>query len=162
VRTIARSRQHRLLLASYGGAGLAIALAYAKSLLYGYSDEPWYQPNTPLLIGSLVLLSFMVIAARAAFALPIALQANWIFRITAVHRPAAYFAAVRKSAFALTVIPVGILSAILYLSIWPSRAALEHMIVLVVTGFLLVDRALHRFRKIPFACSYLPGKANLK
>jgi hypothetical protein len=34
VRTIAHSRQHRLLLAAYGGAGLAIALAYAKSLWY--------------------------------------------------------------------------------------------------------------------------------
>jgi hypothetical protein len=47
VRTIARSRQHRLLLAAYGGAGLAIALAYAKSLLYGYSNEPWYELNEP-------------------------------------------------------------------------------------------------------------------
>lgn len=97
VRTIARSRQHRLLLAAYGGAGLAIALAYAKGLLYGYSNEPWYQLNKPLLIGSFVLLSFVVIGARAAFALPIALPANWIFRMTAVHRPADYFAAVRKS-----------------------------------------------------------------
>jgi hypothetical protein len=34
--------------------------------------------------------------------------------------------------------------------------------VLVITGFLLVERALYQFRKIPFACSYLPGKANLK
>jgi hypothetical protein len=162
VRTIARSRQHRLLLAAYGGAGLAIALAYAKSLWYGYSNERWYQLNQPLLIGSFVLLSFVVIGARAALALPIALPANWIFRITAVHRPAAYFAAVRKSLFTLTVIPVWILSAILYFSIWPARPALEHMAVLVMTGFLLVDRALYQFRKIPFACSYLPGKANLK
>jgi hypothetical protein len=162
VRTIAHSRQHRLLLAAYGGAGLAIALAYAKSLWYGYSNERWYQLNQPLLIGSFVLLSFVVIGARAALALPIALPANWIFRITAVHRPAAYFAAVRKSLFTLTVIPVWILSAILYFSIWPARPALEHMAVLVMTGFLLVDRALYQFRKIPFACSYLPGKANLK
>ena len=162
VRTIARSRQHRLLLAAYGGAGLAIALAYAKGLWYGYSNERWYQLNQPLLIGSFVLLSFVVIGARAALALPIALPANWIFRITAVHRPAAYFAAVRKSLFTLTVIPVWILSAILYFSIWPARPALEHMAVLVMTGFLLVDRALYQFRKIPFACSYLPGKANLK
>jgi hypothetical protein len=68
VRTIARSRQHRLLLAAYGGAGLAIALAYAKSLWYGYSNERWYQLNQPLLIGSFVLLSFVVIGARAALA----------------------------------------------------------------------------------------------
>lgn len=162
VRTIARSRQHRLLLAAYAGAGLAIAFAYAKNLLYGESSGAWRQVNAPLLIGSLVPLCFAVIGTRAVFALPIVLPANWIFRITMVHRPAAYFAAVRKSLITLTVVPVWILSAIVDFSIWPARPALEHMIVLVMTGFLLVARALYQFRKIPFACSYLPGKANLK
>jgi len=162
VRTIARSRQHRLLLAGYGGAGLAIALAYAKSFLYGYPHEPWGQPSEPLLIGSLVVLSFVVIGMRAVFALPVALRANWIFRIAAVDRPAAYFAAVRKSFFMITAVPVWIVSAALYFSIWPGRPALEHMIVLVLMGLLLAETALHQFRKIPFACSYLPGSANLK
>ena len=31
----------------------------------------------------------------------------------------------------------------------------------MLVGILLVELLLHRFRKIPFACSYLPGKANL-
>ena len=35
------------------------------------------------------------------------------------------------------------------------------MIVLALTGVLLVERSLYQFQKIPFACSYLPGKANL-
>jgi pimeloyl-ACP methyl ester carboxylesterase len=161
-RTIARSRQHRLLLAAYGGIGLAIALAYAKSRLYGYSKESWYQVNVPLLFGSLVLLSFTVLGVRAVFVLPISNPSSWIFRITAVYRPASYFAAVRKSLFGLTAIPVWIVSAILYFAIWPFRPALEHMAVLVLIGILLVERSLHKFRKIPFACSYLPGKANLK
>jgi hypothetical protein len=34
--------------------------------------------------------------------------------------------------------------------------------VLVAAGILLVDVALYQFRKIPFACSYMPGAANLK
>jgi len=109
-----------------------------------------------------VLLSFAVIGARAAFALPIALPANWIFRVTAVHNPAAYFAAVRKSLFALAAVPVWTASAIFYFGMWPGRPALEHLAVLVVVGILLVQGALYQFRKIPFACSYLPGKANLK
>ena len=60
-RTIARSRQHRLYLAAYGGIGLAVAFAYARDLLYGPSDLyarrlglQWNQPNVPLLIGVLV------------------------------------------------------------------------------------------------------------
>ena len=160
-RTIARSRQHRFLLAVYGGAGLAIALTYSKSLLYGQSRAPWDQLNRPLLVGSLVLLSFAVIGVRAVFALPLALPANWIFRITAVHRPAAYFTAVRKSLLILTAVPVWMVSLILYFSIWPGRPALEHMLVLVAVGVLIVERSLYQLRKIPFACSYLPGGANL-
>jgi hypothetical protein len=92
---------------------------------------------------------------------PVALRANWIFRITAVDL-AQYFAAVRKSLFVLTAVPIWVLSAILYFSIWPGRPALEHMFVLVATGIVLVESALLEFRKIPFACSYLPGKAKLK
>ncbi|MBZ5617381.1 MAG: hypothetical protein LAQ69_01420 [Acidobacteriia bacterium] len=167
-RTIARSRQHRLLLAAYTGIGLAIALAYARDFFYRspladarHLDPRWNQLNVPFLVASLVLLFFAVIGARGVFAMPMALQANWIFRITAVHSPAAYSAAVRKALFALTAIPIWILSAILFSAIWPGRFAWQHVAILIVTGILLVETALHRFRKIPFACSYLPGKAKL-
>src|SRR6185369_10604662 len=80
-RTLGRSRQHRLLLAVYAGIGLAIALAYARDFLYGsstsfepmYRNLKWNQVNGPFLVGSLVLLFFAVIGARAVFAMPIAL-----------------------------------------------------------------------------------------
>ena len=159
-RTIARSRQHRLLLAVYGGIGLAIALAYAKSLLYGYSRQRWDELNTPLLAAGLVLLFFAIAGGRAVFAFPIAVRANWIFHSTAIHRPADYFAAARKSLFALTALPVWIVATVVYFSIWPAWAALGHCVVLVATGILLVEISLDGFRKIPFTCSYLPGKAN--
>jgi len=167
-RTIARSRQHRLLLAAYGGIGLAIALAYARDFLYGtssfetaYRDLHWNHLNGQFLAGSLVLLFFAVIGARAVFAMPIALRANWIFPLTAVHSPAAYSASVRRSLFALTAIPLWILSAALFFAIWPVRFAGQHMAVMIVIGILLVEVAMHRFQKIPFACSYLPGKARI-
>ncbi|HEY2012694.1 MAG TPA: ABC transporter permease, partial [Bryobacteraceae bacterium] len=167
-RGIARSRQHRLLLAFYSGVGLAIALAYARDLIYPsdpmgrlYRDVPWNQVNAPFLVGTLVLLFFAVIGTRAVCTMPIALKANWIFRLTAVHSPSAYFAAVRKSLFALTAIPIWTASAIILIAIWPVHSALGHVLVLVVVGIVLIELSLYRFRKIPFACSYLPGKANL-
>ncbi len=167
-RTIARSRHHRLLLAAYGGIGLAIALAYARDLLYGPSTYErfwrtlhWNQPNAPLLVGSFILLFFAVIATRAVFSLPIELAANWTFRITAVHQPAAYRAAVRKALLTLCALPVWLAWAALYLAIWPMRPSLQHLAILAVAAVLMTDLALYRFRKIPFACSYLPGKANL-
>jgi pimeloyl-ACP methyl ester carboxylesterase len=160
-RTMVRSRQHRLLLAAYAGVGLALALADVKTLIYvtfilpGYSALPFSQPNTSLAAASLAFLFFAVIGTRAPFALPAELRANWIFV------PSAYFAAVRKSLSMVIVAPVWTGAAIFYLALWPAGAALEHLAALGMAGVLLIQKSLREFRKIPFACSYLPGKSNL-
>jgi pimeloyl-ACP methyl ester carboxylesterase len=160
-RTIARSRQHRLMLAIYGGFAFALSLAFSESLLSA-SHQSWSVPNGPLLLAGFLLLSCAVVGTRTIFALPIALPANWIFRITAVHRPAAYFAAVRKSLYTIAALPVWIVTAIAYLAIWPGRPALEHILVLALIGVVIVERSLYQFRKIPFTCSWLPGSTHGK
>jgi predicted permease len=167
-RTIVRSRHHRLLLAAYGGIGLAVALAYARDLLYGshsyerdWTNPHWDRPNPELLLGSLALLFFAVMGARAVFSQPIALRANWIFRTTAIARGWLYFRAVRKALFGLVVVPLLLACATLFFSIWPFDPAFRHMSLLTLCGMLVVQIVLTRFHKIPFACSYLPGKANI-
>ena len=99
---------------------------------------------------------------RAIFILPFELRANWIFRITAVHSPNAHFTAIRKCLLWLAAAPPLVCVALLLFAIWPGRPVLEHLAICVAAAFLLVDLFLYRFRKIPFACSYLPGGANLK
>lgn len=161
-RTLSRSREHRLVLAVYVGIAFAISLAFAKSLMYGSAQHSWSQPDVPLLIPSIVTLFFAVVGCRAVFALPYTLPANWIFRVTAVRSPVAYFSGTRKSLFILAAIPVLLASGVLYFSVWPGRPAVEHLLVLTFLAALLVQVSLRKFRKIPFACSYLPGKANLR
>jgi hypothetical protein len=161
-RTIARSRQHRLLLAACGGIGFATALAFSRTFLEDRSTVRWDQPNAPFLIAGLLLLFCSVAGMRSTFAVPLALPANWIFRITAIHSPGAYFAAVRKSLIVLGALPIWIAAAAAYFWIWPGRPAAEHMLLLVLAGILLADRSLYQFRKIPFACSWLPGGVQLK
>jgi pimeloyl-ACP methyl ester carboxylesterase len=161
-RTIARSRQHRLLLAACGGIGFATALAFSRTFLEDTSRARWDQPNVPFLIAGLLLLFCAIAGMRATFAIPMALPANWMFRITAVHSPATYFAAVRTSLIALAAIPIWIVSLIVYFWIWPGRPALEHMLLLALAGLLLIDRSLYHFRKIPFTCSWLPAGVQLK
>ncbi len=160
VRTIARSRQHRLILAAYAGIALAIALASLKSYLYG-TARVWGDTEVSLLAPSVVMIVFAAIGARAVFALPISLPANWIFRVTAVHSPQAYFSAARKALAGAAVAPVWIACAAVYLALWGGARACQHLLVLALLGAILVFASMRRFRKIPFACSYLPGKANL-
>ena len=122
-RTVARSRQHRLMLAIYGGFAFALSLAFSGSLLSA-THETWSRPNGPFLMAGFLVLACSVVGTRTIFALPIALRANWIFRITAVHRPAAYFAAVRKSLYRIAALPVWIVSGDLLSGdlAWPSGA----------------------------------------
>src|SRR5262249_21942357 len=68
-RTLTRSRQHRNLMAAFGGLALAISLAMAKGLIYGnsqlyelarrYGFQPprWNQPNIPMMAAGFVLLT---------------------------------------------------------------------------------------------------------
>ncbi len=156
-RTIARSRQHRLLLAAYGGIGFATALAFSSSFLMGITHDRWDQPNIPLMTAGLLLLAIAITGTRAIFVLPQTLTANWMLRITAIQHPAEYFRATGRTLLRLAAWPIWIAAAIVYLSIWPGGPALEHMLVLVLAGLLIADLSLHQFRKIPFACSWLPG-----
>jgi pimeloyl-ACP methyl ester carboxylesterase len=149
------------MLAIYGGFAFALSLAFSASFL-GTSHREWSKPNAPFVLTGFLLLSCAVIGTRTIFALPIALPANWIFRITAVHRPAAYFAAVRSSLYAIGLLPVSIAAGIGYLSIWPGRTASEQIVILALIGIVIVERSLYQFRKIPFTCSWLPGSTHGK
>jgi hypothetical protein len=160
-RTLLRSRQHRVILAFYLGIGLAIALAYARSVLQGSARVPWYRMNEPLLISSVVMICIAVMGVRTVFSMPLELRANWIFRITAVRGAPEYMAAIRRSLIVLGVAPVWGASAVLFLSIWPPWPAAAHLAVLGFLGILLVDLRLHGFQKVPFTCSYMPGQANV-
>ncbi len=159
-RTIARSRQHRLMLAIYGGFGLALSVGFARSLLESGKkfSTAWNGPSVPfLLVSGALILSCSLIGIRTIFVFPFALRSNWIFRITAVHKPAAYFEAVRKALYRIAALPVLLLLSVWYLTIWPGRVSISHMIVLALLAMTLVERSLYQFRKIPFTCSWLPG-----
>jgi hypothetical protein len=43
----------------------------------------------------------------------------------------------------------------------PAWAGLAHTVVLWLAGLILVNVCLYGFKKIPFTCSYLPGKTHL-
>jgi hypothetical protein len=74
----------------------------------------------------------------------------------------AYLNATRKTLLLLALAPVVAIAAPLYLAVWPRPQALCHVAFLAAFGILIIELALTGFAKVPFTCSYLPGKANLK
>ena len=155
IRTLLRSRQHRVILAFYWGIGFAIVILLAKTRFAQQAP----QVNVSMLVSSIVMLCVAVLGTRVVFSMPLELRANWIFRMAPVRGGPEFLAATRRSLFVLAVIPVWAASATLFLSVWPWRSAIGHLIVLGLLAIIFADLCLLGFRKIPFTCSYLPGKS---
>jgi hypothetical protein len=158
IRTLARSRQHRVMLAFFLGIGFALLVFVMKNP--GPKDAR-LRSELPVLFASVAAMCITVVGTRVVFSMPISLRANWIFRVTQVSRPWEYMAAIRRPLFVLAVAPVWVLCAGLLFSIWPWQLAVEHLVVLGLLGAIVAYVCLASFRKIPFTCSYLPGKSYL-
>jgi hypothetical protein len=165
IRTVVRSRQHRIILSFYLGIGFAILILLTR---IGAGPRPhpaaFEQPvplSVPLLLASVLMLTFWVAGTRAVFALPLELRANWIFRIIPIGGVPECLRTGRRALLALSVVPLCAVSAVAYIWLGPWRAAVEHVLVLALLGVILCEVSLQNFQKLPFTCSYLPGKSRM-
>ncbi len=132
IRTLLRSRQHRLIFSFFLALALTVVILSVKA---------------SALAASMITMLFAVVGLRVVFAMPIELRANWIFRVANTRGLPDALRATRRSMLILSVAPVWIL--------WSSPLATG------LFGAMLVELCLLDFYKIPFTCSYLPGKANV-
>ena len=163
IRTLARSRKHRVTLAFYLGIAFAIVLLGAKdptAQALAKSGD-WKQPNIGVLVGTVLVMCSTILGVRVAFSMPLELRANWIFRTMPVSGGAQHARATRRSLYALSLFPVWITAVVLLLWLWPWQPAAWHLMVMGLSGSVAVELCLLNFRKIPFTCSYLPGKTQL-
>jgi hypothetical protein len=103
------------------------------------------------------VMFFCGVSVRAALALPLEHRANWIFRLTEdpSTRPEQMRAVTRAVTLWVTGVPL--LATIPLLVLVPSQALTSAGVVMVI-GVLFVHAVLVDWRRIPFTCSYLPGK----
>ena len=153
IRTLARSRQHRAILALYLGGGFSIVALYLGAARAAHRVE------VALLVGSTVMLAAAWLGTRTVFSLPLDVRANWLFRVIPLPAGRESQAAIRRALLALTVLPACAATAVIQLAFWPWRPAVGHLLALALAGSALVDFSLRGFRKIPFTCTYLPGKS---
>jgi hypothetical protein len=165
VRTLFRSRQHRIVLSFYLGVGFTIMLLFLSPSLASLKIahvSATEQASVPFLAVSILMMCVAAAAVRIVFALPIALRANWIYRITEIRSVTFYTNALRRTFLLLAVAPVWAIFAALFFTIWPWQLATQHLLCFGLLGIILCELAIHRFHKVPFTCSYLPGKANVQ
>jgi hypothetical protein len=89
---------------------------------------------------------------------PLDLRSNWMFRMTEDESGRAEVAAANlRAVLSLAVaIPLGLMGPLQWWTLGPS--ALRILIVEASIGWLLVEWTMAEWRRIPFTCSYLPGK----
>jgi hypothetical protein len=159
IRSVTRSRQHRVAFAFYLAFVFGIALSMARGELAAKEPPP---VSMELLVPTFLMMFFAVAGLRNVFSLPISLTANWVLRTTQLRPSEKYVAATRRTLLLLAVVPTWLLSAALSVSFRPFNQVVAHLVVLALLGCILVEFCLIGFYKVPFTCSYLPGKANVQ
>lgn len=159
IRSLVRSKHHRVAFAFY----LAIVIAIGfSSLKHALAIPAPRLPSADYLTGTVMMMTVVVIGLRSVFSLPITLNANWVLRVTELGPPHKYIAATRWALIAIAVFPVWLYAALLSLCFRPMHLSVAHLLVLALVGFVIADVSLIGVSKIPFACSYLPGKSNIQ
>ena len=166
IRTLLRSRQHRVILAFYLGIGFGATVFLLKSpVAREISSSPvsdsWHQVTAPMLAASIILTGFWIVGVRAVFSLPLELSANWVFRTMPVRAGPMCVSAMRRSLWSLALAPALAISSIVFLILWPWQPAIEHLLLLAMLGLVITELCLQGSQKIPFTCSWLPGKSNM-
>lgn len=149
--TLPRSRRHRLILASY--AGLAVAIGGIDLLASGLRGG--WQPEVPsrsLAMMPLALLFFAAVGLRAAFAVPVDVEANWAFRLAPPGVRQAV-AATRLAILVGGVLPVLAVTALMTaVARWPADAIARLVLLDACAAGLLVECLLVGWVTVPFTC----------
>jgi hypothetical protein len=159
--TIRRSVLHQTLVVG----ALAVAGAWVLNGLL--SVDAWHEPfvrrqrETLLwtLLGAPVTMMFLAVPAiRLALSVPLDIRSNWVFRMTEdVAGRAEVVAANVRVVFALGVaLPIALIAPVQWWVLGPSTLTIVTLQALI--GWLLVEWLMADWRRIPFTCSYVPGK----
>jgi hypothetical protein len=145
---------HRMILMGYGGFGLAILLSGLIGMLN--LVDPTRVVAARFVYAHVILLTFVLIGLRHLFSIPVELRANWAFRIVegegrrqwllAMDRFVLFFGALAM------LIPFPLEAGLL------GWRAVSEAVLSAVFGLVCYEAIFASWEKLPFTCSYLPGK----
>lgn len=163
VKTLVRSRTHRLLWLVYLGAAAAVMLN--SSLIDGGIFARSHSWNKALhfvvhfwpLACSVVVLS----GFRHVLSIPAELRANWVFQITESQGRTEWMSAVERFVMAYAIAPI-------YLVLFPVAGlvlgwpmATRMTILQLLVSLSMFEALFYSWQKLPFTCSHIPGERPL-
>lgn len=160
LRSLGRSQAHLTLLATYAGVAAALVVTTLMPIVVSGTTAALGAPSTVLLSVPLVVQFFMLVGMRALFGIPTEIKANWIFRLYAPDdRLREAIAGARLALLLAIVAPIASAAGLIGTALWGVRPGAIHLGFTAALGMLLADVLLVALRKIPFACTYYPGRS---
>ena len=156
-KSLARSRNHRMVLLAYAG----LALGWILSGLQNMPKSARHDAGT---VGVLVVLVPLVaacaisLALRYLFSLPVELRANWLFQMTEGQGRASWLKAVARFVTWCGIVPIYAATVPAAIAVFGPLRAAGATIVGLLGALLLFEFLFRRWQKLPFTCAYLPGK----
>ena len=161
LRTLARSRQHRMLLAGWLGVALAFIISSILPVALRGGWTALARPHPAILVGPLILAALTLTGMRMLFGLPVEIRANWTFRL---REPVRVTDAVNGAEAALVlcgVVPPMIFALLSAGWLWGVGAGLKHAVFCGAMSLFAVQFLMRGVDKIPFTCTYFPGRARV-
>lgn len=159
-KTLKGSMFHKMRVASFLAVGFGFVLIQivTRNLL----ENDFGRINRTMLSIPFVLIIFLLLGVRRTVNIPVKLPANWIFRLTEWPSVRHYFSGLRKGILFLNVLPLFIGLFSFYALFWDAGTALSHCFFSLAVAVLVMEVFFLVFSKIPFACSWLPGKEKIQ
>ena len=161
LRTLIRSRQHRMLLALYLAVALALVVTSVVPLVLRGDPAALATPSVAIASAPLVLSFFLLLGMRALFAIPIEPKANWCFRLREPASRRQVVAGVRRAMIVGCVLPLALVAGASAGVLWGVRIGTAHAVFCALMGTALTEVLLSNFCKLPFTCTYFPGTARV-
>jgi hypothetical protein len=154
IQTLTRSSHHRMILMGYGAVAFALTLSGISGL--GSLVDRERLTAASFVYFHIVTVLLLLIGTRHLFSLPTELKANWMFQITECGADGQWLRAVDRFVFFWSVI---LWAMPLPLEIrWLGWRGISEAALSLMMGLPLYDCLFLSWNKLPFTCSYLPGK----
>ena len=161
IRTLFRSRTHRMMFAVYGGFAVAIILSSGVSIALRNRGAGFWEPGISMMSMPLVAQFLLLSAIRAIVGIPSEPKARWVFRVAEPANRHAAVSGLRDAMLVLVVLPTTAFALVQGMVFWTLAAAISHAAFTFVVGRLLAEILMSRTGKLPFACTYFPGSSRI-
>jgi len=161
LRTAARSRQHRMLLAVWIGVAIALTVSAALPVLVRFGWTAFDHPREALLVGPLIFSALIQTGMRSLFAIPVEIRANWAVRMAETPRRAVTLDGASAALIICGVLPPALLALVSGTWLWGWKVGLLHASFSGMLAIMLSQVLMLRVDRIPFTCTYSPGSAKI-